>query len=127
MVRVFLRLEGLAVALCAVLAYAVDGGRWASFLIFLLLPDVLGLGPLAAALRRRPVPAGLFVMYNVTHAHFTPLVLGLLVWLATGALYWPLLGWVAHIGLDRALGYGLKLYPHFRRTHLQLDESPQGG
>ncbi|HEY8394505.1 MAG TPA: DUF4260 family protein [Thermaerobacter sp.] len=151
MVKVFLRLEGLAVALCAVLAYAGGGGGWAPFLIFLLLPDMLGLVPFLAALQRcerRPAPAGrpargqggsyrggegsllppgLFVLYNVTHAYFTPLALGLLAWLLSEALYWPLLGWVAHIGLDRSLGYGFKLYPYFRHTHLQLEEPPLRG
>jgi hypothetical protein len=27
--------------------------------------------------------------------------------------------WVAHIGADRAMGYGLKYSTHFRDTHLQ--------
>ena len=27
--------------------------------------------------------------------------------------------WVAHIGADRAMGYGLKYPTHFRDTHLQ--------
>lgn len=142
MVKVFLRLEGLAVALCAILAYARAGaGGWAPFVVFLLLPDVLGLVPFLVAqqrLDRRPAPAGrgargrggegrllppgLFVLYNVAHAYFTPLAFAVAGLLVSGAPYWPLLGWVAHIGLDRAAGYGLKLYPYFRQTHLQLEE-----
>jgi hypothetical protein len=27
--------------------------------------------------------------------------------------------WLTHIGLDRALGYGLKYPTHFKDTHLQ--------
>jgi hypothetical protein len=31
---------------------------------------------------------------------------------------WLLLIWIAHIGLDRAIGYGLKYPTGFRDTHL---------
>lgn len=164
MVTVMLRLEGLVVALAALVAYAhAGGGRWAAFVIFLVLPDLLSLVPFAVAEHRhaaggaarwarlrprrgrlessrvsghpeirrggegRLPPRGLFVLYNVVHAYFTPLGLALLGWFGFGTLFWPLLGWVAHIGLDRTLGYGLKIYPYFRQTHLQVEEPSTRG
>jgi hypothetical protein len=33
-------------------------------------------------------------------------------------LMWPALIWLAHIGMDRSLGYGLKLPTAFQDTHL---------
>jgi hypothetical protein len=50
-----------------------------------------------------------------------PLVTGGLVLLVEGP---PLLLalsviWIAHIGMDRMFGFGLKLPDSFRRTHLQ--------
>jgi hypothetical protein len=47
----------------------------------------------------------------------------LVLWIAGGVIQAPLLSilaliWIAHIGLDRALGYGLKLSTSFSDTHL---------
>jgi hypothetical protein len=57
--------------------------------------------------------------YNLFHTEIGPLALG------AAAVYWqwPLgllvaLVWLAHIGMDRALGYGLKLATAFGETHL---------
>jgi Domain of unknown function (DUF4260) len=59
------------------------------------------------------------ITYNAAHNLVLPvLLLGLGWWTATG---WPLLAgaiFLMHIGLDRALGYGLKLPTDFRDTHL---------
>ena len=56
---------------------------------------------------------------------------GLVALLATLALIllrqpvtWPLI-WLAHIGFDRALGYGLKHPSAFQHTHLGLIGKPE--
>ena len=50
-------------------------------------------------------------MYNLTH---TILVWGaafVVLWVLSGAVYLPLLGWLGHIAVDRAVGYGLRAQP----------------
>ena len=105
------RLEGLLAFAAALWLYAGLEVGWGWFLLF-LVPDVSMLGYLWGA----RVGA---VSYNVVHTY----ALALLVVGAGVLLRVPLgvgLGaiWVAHIGLDRALGYGLKRPGGFRDTHL---------
>ena len=57
--------------------------------------------------------------YNVAHAAILPMLLGIIGMAAPSALAMHLaLIWSAHIGLDRALGYGLKYNAGFSFTHL---------
>ena len=111
-VRVMLRLEGLALFGLSAGAYVWLGDPWWLFLLLLLAPDLallaylLGPGPGAGA-------------YNALHATIGPgalLVGGILagVPLAVGLA----LIWAAHVGFDRALGYGLKYRSGFGDTHL---------
>lgn len=58
-------------------------------------------------------------VYNLGHSLAIPLVLLVLgVYLAHPLLVAAGLIWAAHIGWDRALGYGLKLESGFTHTHL---------
>jgi len=113
-VRWILRLEGLAMLAMAVAAYSQYGMGWKVFFIYFLLPDVgfIGylLGPQVGA-----------VTYNLTHSSVGPVVC-LLVALITASPVTIAIGliWLAHIGFDRALGYGLKYSQGFRFTHLGL-------
>ncbi|EKP94319.1 DUF4260 family protein [Thermaerobacter subterraneus] len=151
MAQWWLRLEGLLLAVAAVTAYAAAGGGWVAFAAFFVLPGVIGGIPFRRAARRlerdgvqgsapaqgargrrRPageapeplVPRRWFLLYNAAHSTVLPLLLGLGGWWLAGRVYLPLLGWLAYIGLNRALGRGLKLYPYLRSTHLQLEEAP---
>jgi len=107
-----LRLEGLAVLAAAVSAYAFVGGSWLLFALLLLAPDVAMLG-----YRFGPVVGA--AAYNAVHAYLAPAALGA-AGLALGAPTMQALAliWIAHIGLDRALGYGLKYSTGFGDTHL---------
>ena len=59
------------------------------------------------------------VCYNVAHSYLTPLGLGVVAYFAGWDLGVLLtLIWVAHIGADWAIGYGLKYASHFKDTHL---------
>jgi hypothetical protein len=59
------------------------------------------------------------IIYNIFHATIAPLLLAIY-----GVLYSELFAqllasiWLAHIGLDRAIGYGLKYATDFQSTHL---------
>ena len=57
--------------------------------------------------------------YNLAHTYAAPAVLAGVGWAMGASLPVALaLVWAAHIGFDRALGYGLKLPTGFRDTHL---------
>ena len=111
-VRRWLRAEGLAAFVGGFFAWrALDGG-WPWFLVFLLLPDVSAIGYLAS----RHVGA---ITYNIAHNWFTGgAVLGLGLALAFPALTMAGIVLVAHTGIDRVLGYGLKYPTSFQDTHL---------
>ncbi len=111
-VTTLLRMEGLAVFAAAVTAFHVLGGNWWLFAALILAPDLSMLGLLAGYRTGARV-------YNVVHTYTLPLALGAIGWLAgTAWLVSVALIWIAHIGIDRALGYGLK-YPELdHATHL---------
>jgi hypothetical protein len=111
-VRAVLRLEGAAAFAAAVALYAHGGYSWLLFALLLLAPD---LAMLAYLLGPR---AGAFV-YNLAHTYALALPLGLAGLFLDSSLAATLaLIWVAHIGLDRMLGYGLKYGSGFGHTHL---------
>lgn len=110
--RWLLRIEALAVLLISSWAYSRWGGTWTQFALCFLLPDVALLGYLAGA----RIGA---LAYNLTHSY-----LGALALLAFGVqtaqpfVISLALIWAAHIGFDRALGFGLKYSEGFAFTHL---------
>lgn len=109
---VLLRAEGLAVFVAALLAYHALGAAWWLFVVLFLAPD---LSFLAYLVDRRTGAA----VYNAVHTYVLPVGLGILAYYATAPLGMALaLIWIAHIGIDRALGYGLKYRTAFGDTHL---------
>lgn len=111
-VRRVLRLEGLCVLIAVALVYPEAGFGWGTFALFFLAPDLSFIGYLAGA------RAGALA-YNAAHSYIGALaclVAGSL--LAVPALSCAGLIWCAHIGFDRALGYGLKYSEGFGFTHL---------
>ncbi|MBI3700390.1 MAG: DUF4260 domain-containing protein [Afipia sp.] len=114
-VRVLLRLEGLAVLLIAAAIYSETHLSWLAFAILFFAPDLSFLGYLAG-------PRIGATAYNIAHNLFFPIAI-LIVSYFLEANYIVLavtLTWVAHIGFDRALGYGLKYEAGFGFTHLGL-------
>ncbi len=112
-VTALLRLEGLAVFAASLAAFHVLGGNWWLFALLLLAPDLAMLGGLAGPRFGAP-------LYNYAHTYSLPLALGGAAWFAGATWLVPFaLIWAAHIGMDRALGYGLK-YDSFNETHLGL-------
>ena len=111
-VRALLRLEGAALALACTVFYSYFEGSWAMFALLLLAPDLSFLGYLGG-------PRVGAATYNVAHAAILPMLLGIVGMVMPSALAMHLaLIWSAHIGLDRALGYGLKYDAGFGFTHL---------
>jgi uncharacterized protein DUF4260 len=110
--RTLLRLEGLALFVGMTLLYAVWEGSWWVYAILFLAPDLSFIGYLAG-------PKAGAILYNSAHSYLAPMAL-----MTTGfALSAPLvlsigMIWLAHIGFDRALGFGLKYSAGFNLTHL---------
>jgi hypothetical protein len=109
---VILRAEQVAIFLAGVIAYLVLGGSWLLLLPVLLAIDLSMVGYLAG-------PRFGALTYNVGHNLVLALaVFGIGCWSGIGWLQLLAVLWVAHIGMDRSLGYGLKLRTDFRDTHL---------
>ena len=59
------------------------------------------------------------IVYNIGHSHVGPALLGAVAaFLDAHVLLAGVAIWCAHIGFDRALGYGLKYGRAFSATHL---------
>lgn len=113
-VRTLLRIEGACVLAASLLAYAKFGGGWGTFALFFLAPDVSFLGYLAG-------PQVGAASYNFAHSFvgaLAVLVAGTI--LSVPVAITAAIIWTAHIGFDRALGYGLKYSVGFGFTHLGL-------
>ncbi len=111
-VRIVLRLEGLLVLVAALLAYGKLGTGWATFAWFFLLPDISFLGYLAG-------PRTGAIAYNIAHSYIGPVACLVASQIFAAPLLLTVgLIWCAHVGFDRALGYGLKYSTGFKYTHL---------
>ncbi len=111
-VRGWLRLEGVAAFVAGLALFGWLGGPWLLAIPLLLVPDLSAVGYL-----RGPRLGAL--TYNAVHnwaAGLALLGLGLAVGAAPLAIAGTIL--VAHVGMDRAAGYGLKLPTSFHDTHL---------
>ena len=94
--KLFLRLEGLALFAASLAAFIYLKQSFWVFAALILVPDLClafyFVGPRQGA-----------IVYNICHSTIGP---------------WLLAIWLAHIGFDRAIGYGLKYPSDFRDTHL---------
>ena len=110
--KTLLRLEGLAVLAVAACAYAQTGQPGWLFAVLFFVPDVAMAAYLAG-------PRAGAVAYNAAHTYVVPLLLGLAGY-GAGRMSVVAVAtvWIAHIGFDRALGYGLKYATGFGDTHM---------
>jgi hypothetical protein len=107
-----LRAEGLALLGLGTWAFSLTGHSWWLYAGLFLAPDL----SFAAYLAGARVGARI---YNALHTTLGPAVVAA-IGLAIGAPLALALAaiWAAHIGFDRALGYGLKYGHDFHATHL---------
>lgn len=110
-VLTLLRLEGAAACGAGLAGYFIVSDGWLMLAVFGLAPDLsmigYAFGPRIGAR-----------LYNAAHTTLGPAVLGAIgLWALPAALPFACV-WLAHIGMDRALGYGLKSDSGFGSTHL---------
>lgn len=113
--RYLLQLEGLAVLLLTATLYGGTGSSWWLFAALILAPDVAILGYLAG-------PRAGAIAYNALHTYLGPILL-FAISRGDGTAAAVALVWAAHIGMDRAFGFGLKYASGFRITHLSAPKS----
>jgi hypothetical protein len=111
-VDLILRAEQVAIFATGIVVWVANGGPPLLLIPAWLLVDVSMIGYLGG-------PRLGSITYNAAHNLVLPLaLLGLGWWTNTG---WMVLAsgvFLTHIGLDRTLGFGLKLPTDFRDTHL---------
>lgn len=111
-VRRWLRAEGLAGLALGWLAWQSFGGELIWFVPLLFVPDMSMLGYLRG-------PHAGAISYNLGHNWFVGgLVLGAGWWFAIAPIALAGAILVAHTGVDRLFGYGLKYPTSFHDTHL---------
>jgi hypothetical protein len=110
--RTLLRLEGLTLFAGMTLLYAVWDGSWWIYAILFLVPDLSFAAYLAG-------PRAGAIVYNAAHSYLGPMTLMVAGFSMSSLLVLSIaMIWLAHIGIDRALGYGLKYTAGFGFTHL---------
>jgi hypothetical protein len=110
--RWFLRLDGLVLLAASVVLFAAQHVAWWIYPALVLVPDVSMVGYLANTRTGA-------LLYNVGHSYLAPAIVVLAGWrtssplaIACGVI------WLGHVGLDRAMGFGLKYDDAFTSTHL---------
>jgi hypothetical protein len=111
--RMLLHVEGLAVAVAAIVLYFNADFPWWLLVALVLAPDLSMVGYLAGT----TVGAA---AYDAAHTYSLPVALAAVgvVGDAETAVQIALI-WLTHIGVDRAIGYGLKYPTGFKDTHFQ--------
>ena len=111
-----LKAEGLFVLITSIILYQRSGAGWWLMALLFFVPDLFMLGYVS----NRRVGA---LVYNVGHTYtfagaffLLALVTKNHIWFSVGLI------WMAHIGFDRMLGYGLKFSSGFKHTHLQAGD-----
>ncbi|OQR93098.1 hypothetical protein THRCLA_22348 [Thraustotheca clavata] len=120
MVRVLLQLEGFCLLVACVVAYAKLQGNWIVFAFGFFAGDLFSLG----------YAGGNWLgatMYNLSHNLVGPLLL-VSIYLALPSppveLAMVAAIWMAHIGWERSLGYGLRYPDGFLATSITVDQDP---
>lgn len=111
-VSILLRLEGLAMLALGILGYGLTYEGWLLFVVLFLAPDLSLIGYVGG-------PRWGSALYNVIHTSTLPAIAvayGLLAQTPSAVTIGAV--WLAHIGLDRLIGYGLKYASGFTETHL---------
>jgi Domain of unknown function (DUF4260) len=111
--RLLLRIEGVALATAALLVYFQLDYSVVVLIALLAAVDLSLLGFLAG-------PRVGTLAYNLAHTTSFPLLLGSIGVITEDSIMVQIsLAWLAHIGVDRALGLGFKYPSAFKDTHLQ--------
>jgi hypothetical protein len=111
--RVLARVEGAVALAVGLIFYARLDESWLLFVVLFLVPDL----SIPIYFMNKALGAA---AYNAMHTYLWPAILAIYGVVDDHPLAVALaLIWLAHIGLDRLLGLGLKYATDFKDTHLQ--------
>ena len=110
--RRFLQVEGVVLFGATLFLFNSTHQHWWWVPVLLFLPDLF----MAGYARSTKLGA---LIYNIGHTYLLPTILAL-YGLHSHRPFIVGIGliWLAHIGMDRVLGYGLKYDDNFKHTHL---------
>ena len=112
MPKILLRMEGLTVFTVSLYFYSYLDYSWLVFIILLFAPDLAALGYI------KNVHVG-SIIYNLFHTYTMPTAMMFIsLFFKSDVIFMLSLIWIAHIGMDRIFGYGLKYPTTFQDTHL---------
>ncbi len=106
----WLRIEGAVILAAALWLFSQVNGNWWLFAGLLFVFDISMVG----YLKNPKIGA---ILYNAGHSLILPLVIWV-IWREYSVIEQVAVIWIAHIGMDRAFGYGLKFSDKFEHTHL---------
>ena len=110
--RWWLRLDGLVLLVGSLALFTTTGEPWWVVPLVIFLPDTFMLGYVGGTRLGASV-------YNLGHTYLAPaLVAGIGLSSDNDTVTALGLLWLAHIGMDRAAGFGLKYDDAFGHTHL---------
>jgi hypothetical protein len=111
-VRRLLQLEGLALFALAIAFYVETGAGWKLYAVLILVPDLSMVFFIAG-------PRIGSYAYNTMHSTLGPIAVTAFGVFMNQPLATDVgLIWASHVGIDRALGFGLKYATSFGDTHL---------
>ena len=110
--RFFLRLDGLVLFISSLVLFGRTNQHWWWVPLLLFVPDIF----MAGYARSTKVGA---LIYNLGHTYLLPVLTAFYGWFSNHFLVLAIgLIWLAHVGMDRFAGYGLKYDDTFKHTHL---------
>jgi hypothetical protein len=119
-VRTVLRLEGLGLFIGMTLLYYVWDGDWLVYAVLFFMPDLSFATYLSG-------PRFGAMVCNAAHSYLAPMAMMTTGFATASPLVLSIaMIWLAHIGFDRTLGYGLKYATGFGFTHMGRIGKPSG-
>ncbi|HVH64274.1 MAG TPA: DUF4260 family protein [Candidatus Dormibacteraeota bacterium] len=115
--RVVYAALGFAAAAAAIGLVVWQRASWWPLAVFAIAPDISLLIGASSGLQRGQLHPRAVPIYNAVHRFWVPAALAIVsallqqpAWVAAG------LAWIAHIGFDRSLGFGLRTPEGFQRS-----------
>jgi len=87
------------------------GISWLQVVFWVVFPDLVAFSAIGAFSKRNEWPSWGSDLYNVWHTILVSGATFVVLSVALGSVYWPLLGWLGHIAVGCAVGCGLRTGP----------------